>query len=91
MCINRIVAELNGEVSGIKISKHKDVKTFFFPTDDQLIVADLEDAPLISVHKLETVTSKYGLKFSTSKTKIMAFKGRDPVRSKIVKNNNIIE
>jgi hypothetical protein len=54
-------------------------------------VADSEDAPLISVHKLETVTSKYGLKIATSKTKTMDFKGRDPVRSKIVMNNNIIE
>jgi hypothetical protein len=90
MCINRIVTELNGEVSGIKISKNKDSKTLF-STDVQLIVADSEDAPLISVHKLETVTSKYGLKISTSNTKTMAFKGRHPVTSKIVMNNNIIE
>jgi hypothetical protein len=90
MYINRIVAELNGEVSGIKISKNKNLKTVF-STDDTLIVADSEDATLISIHKLETVTSKYGLKISTRKTKTMAFKGRDPVRSKIVMNNNIIE
>jgi hypothetical protein len=53
-------------------------------------VADSKDAPLISVHKLETVTSKYGLKISTSKTKTIAFKGRDPVRSEIGMNNFII-
>jgi hypothetical protein len=54
-------------------------------------VADSEDAPLISLRKLETVASKYGLKISTSKTKTMAFKGRDPVRRKIAMKNNIIE
>jgi len=47
--------------------------------------ADSGDALRISVHKLETVTFKYGVKISTSKTKTMAFKGRDSVRSKLVK------
>lgn len=59
--------------------------------DDQVTVVDSEDALQISIHKLETLTSKYGLKISKSKTKAMAFKRRDPVRSKIVINNNIIE
>jgi hypothetical protein len=59
--------------------------------DDQVIVVDSEDALQISIHKLETFSSKYGLKISKSKTKTMAFKTRDPVRSKVVINNNIIE
>ena len=50
-----------------------------------------EDALQISIHKLETVTSKYGLKISTSKMKTMALKERDPVGSKTVINNNVIE
>jgi hypothetical protein len=54
-------------------------------------MADSEDALQISVHKLEMVTSKYGLKITTSRMKTIAFKGRDPVRSKIVVNNSIIE
>ena len=41
------------------------------------------------MQKFETITSKHGLQMSTSKTKTMAFKGGDPVRSKIVMNNNI--
>ena len=40
------------------------------------------------VHKLEKVTSKYGLKISKSKTKIMSFKIRIAMRSKIVINVN---
>jgi hypothetical protein len=51
-------------------------------------VTDSEDALQISIHTLETVTSKYGLKILTSNTKNMAFKGREPVRSKTVINNN---
>jgi hypothetical protein len=59
--------------------------------DDQVTEVDSEDALQISIHKLETITTKYGLKISKSKTKTMAFKGRNPVRRKIVINNNIIE
>jgi hypothetical protein len=54
-------------------------------------VAYSEDTLQIYINKLETVTSKYGLKISTIKTKTMAFKGRDPVRSQIAINNNIVE
>jgi hypothetical protein len=54
-------------------------------------VVDSEDALQISKHKLETVTSKYELKISTCKMKTMALKERDPGRSKIVINNNVIK
>ena len=37
---------------------------------------------------METVTSKYRLKVLTSKTKTVDFKGRDPLRNKILVNNN---
>jgi len=50
-------------------------------------VADSDKALQVSIHSLETVTSKYGLKISTGKVKIMAFTRRDPVRSKIVISN----
>jgi hypothetical protein len=75
----------------MKISKRKDFKTLLF-TDEQFIVADFEDALQISIRKLETFIFKYGLKISTIKTKKkMAFKGRDPVRSKTAVNGNFIE
>jgi len=56
--------------------------------DDQVIAAYL-GALQISIHKLETITSKYGLKIATSKMKTMDFKERHLVRCKIVINNNI--
>jgi len=58
---------------------------------NQVLVVDSEDALQISIHKLETLTSKYGLNISKSNIKSMALKGRDPVRSKTVINNNVIE
>ena len=60
----------------------------FWFAENQVTMADSEDALQISVHELETVTSKYALKMSASKVKAMAFRGRDPVRSKITINSN---
>jgi hypothetical protein len=52
---------------------------------------DPEDVLQISIQQLESVTSRFGLKITTSKTKTTTLKGTDPVRSKIVINKNIIE
>ena len=43
------------------------------------------------MHKLNQIITEYSLTISVQKTKPMAFKGRDPVRSKIVIDNKIIE
>jgi len=56
--------------------------------DGQVILVDSEDALQISIHKLETVTSKYELKISKCKTKTMTFKCTGKVRSKTAINNN---
>jgi len=44
-----------------------------------------------AAHKLNRIITEYGLTISVQKTKSMAFKGRDPVRTKIVIGNKIIE
>ena len=59
--------------------------------DDQVIIADREDNLQRAVHKLNQITTEYGLTISVQKTKSMAFTGRDPVRAKIVIDNKIIE
>lgn len=46
--------------------------------DDQLIIQESEDKSQHSMYKLNTLCEMY-VKISTSKTKIMAFKGREPV------------
>jgi hypothetical protein len=43
------------------------------------------------VHNLKKIAAKYSLEINIEKTKIMAFKGREPVRSKICINNNTVE
>jgi len=44
-----------------------------------------------AAHKLNQIITEYGLIISVQKTKSMAFKGWDPVRTKIVIDNKIIE
>jgi hypothetical protein len=59
--------------------------------DDQVIIADTEDNLQKAAHKLNRLITEHGLTISVQKTKSMAFKGRDPVRNKIVTDNKIIE
>ena len=59
--------------------------------DDQVITADTEDNLQKAAHKLNQIITEYGLTVFVQKTKSMAFRGRDPVRIKIVIDNKIIE
>jgi hypothetical protein len=59
--------------------------------DDQVIIADTEDNLHKAVHKLNQLITEYGLTISVQKTKSISFKGRDPVRTKTVIDNKIIE
>jgi hypothetical protein len=43
-----------------------------------------------SLHKLKNIISKSGLIIAMNKTKVVAFEGGDPVKSKRVINNKII-
>ena len=59
--------------------------------DDQVIIADTQDNLQKAAHKLNQIITKCGLTVSVQKTKLMLFKGCDPVRTKIVIDNKIIE
>jgi len=59
--------------------------------DDQVITADTEDSLQKAAHKLNQIITEYGLTISAQNTKSVPFKGRDPVRTKIVIDNKIIE
>jgi hypothetical protein len=41
--------------------------------------------------QITSIIPEYGLTVSPSKTKTMEFRGRDPIRSKVVINNKIID
>ena len=68
------------DITGIKLSKNQQLSTLLF-ADDQIIIADTEDNLQNAAHKLNQIITEYGLTISVQKTKSMAFKGRDPVRT----------
>jgi hypothetical protein len=59
--------------------------------DDQVLIAKSESDLQYSVHNLNKIAAKYSLEINIEKTKVMAFKGREPVRSKICINNKTLE
>jgi len=77
------------DITGIKLSKNQQLSTLLF-ADDQVIIADRQDNLQRPAHKLNQIITEYGLTISVQKTKSMAFRGRDPVGTKIVIDNKII-
>jgi PII-like signaling protein len=69
----------------------KYVFRFYLQLPLQVIIVDREDNLERSAHKLNQIITEYCLTISIQKTKSMAFRGRDPVRTKIVIDNKIME
>jgi len=63
----------------------------FLAADDKVIIQDSEDKLQKSVYMLKEMSKEHNLKISTDKTKIMAFKGKSLVRSKIEIDGSIFE
>lgn len=59
--------------------------------DNRFIIQDDENKLQHSVYNLYLTAKEYNMKLSTNLKKVMAFKGNEPVISKIVINNKIIE
>jgi transcription initiation factor TFIIIB Brf1 subunit/transcription initiation factor TFIIB len=78
------------EITGIPLSKNKQLLTLLF-ADDQVIISNTEDNLQKAVHKLNQIITEYDLSISVQKTNSMAFKRRAPIRSKVVIDNRIIE
>jgi hypothetical protein len=64
---------------GIKISKDIYIKTVLF-ADDQADIGGTDDELQYSIYKLNQIVEKKQLK-NINKYEVMAFKGKDPVRS----------
>ena len=75
---------------GIKTDRRQEISTVLF-ADDQAVLAETEDDLQRSMYNLTKTSEKYDMRISSEKTKTMAFKGKEPVRSKIVINGKIIE
>jgi len=59
--------------------------------DDQVIIQDSEDKLQKCVYILNQMSKDYNLKISTDKTKIIGFKGKHLLRSKIEIHGSILE
>ena len=66
------------------------INTLLF-ADDQVVIQDTEDKLQKSVYILHQLSKDYNLKISTDKTKIMAFRGKHLMRSKIEIDRLILE
>ena len=80
----------NQDITGIKLSKNQQLSTLLF-ADDQVITADTEDNLQKAAYKLNQIVTEYSLTISVQKTKSMAFKGRDPVITKIVITYSMVQ
>jgi hypothetical protein len=59
--------------------------------DDQVIFAQSENELQMATQLLKKTTLNYNLEISINKSKVMAFKGKYPVRYKIMIKHKIIE
>jgi hypothetical protein len=59
--------------------------------DDQVIFAQSENELQMATQLLNKTTINYNLGISINKSEVMAFKGKYPVRYKIMINNKITE
>jgi len=70
-------------------------RNFFFSSllyaDDKVIIYYSEDKMQRAIFKLNKIADNYNLKISVTKTKTTAFKGKHPIRTKIVLNDTILK
>jgi hypothetical protein len=59
--------------------------------DDQVLLADSEDNLHLSLQNLNKIAESYDMEISHEKTKVLAFRGKDPVPSKICLNSKLLE
>jgi len=59
--------------------------------DDQVTISNTEDNLQKAAYKLYQIITEQDLILSVQKTKVMAFKGQDSVKSKSVRDNKITE
>ena len=76
--------------AAIMLKRNLHINTLLF-ADGQVIIQDTEDKFRKSVYILHQLSKDYDLKISTDKTKIMAFKGKHLMRSKIEIDGSILE
>jgi hypothetical protein len=67
-----------------------EINTLLF-ADDQVILANSEDNLQRAIHRLNVMSKDYNMRISVDKTKLLALRGKDPIRIKIVINERILD
>lgn len=75
---------------GIKLREGTNLNSLIY-ADDLTIIQNNEDDLQRSIYRLKILCEDYNLKISKDKTKIMAFEGKETVRSKIIIDNKTLE
>ena len=90
MYIDHMIKEwLKSDPKGMRMDRQQEINTVLF-ADGQAVLAVTEDDLQRAIFQLTIISEAYVTKISADKTKTMAFKGKDALRSKIV-INDIIE
>jgi hypothetical protein len=80
MCVwggDDVLRKLKNKIyPGIKLSNNTIVKMLLF-ADDMLIIQENEDTLQKSIYELRKLSNNYNFNKSTTKTKVMAFQGKD--------------
>jgi TusA-related sulfurtransferase len=74
----------------IPINRDVNIDTMLF-ADDQLLLAKSEDDLQYSVHNLNKIASEFSMEINAEKSRVMAFRGMEPIRSKICINNKTLK
>jgi hypothetical protein len=67
-----------------------EINTFLF-ADDQAILANSEDNVQRAIHRLNVISKDCNMRISIDKTKVLALRGKYPIRIKIVINERILD
>lgn len=73
-----------------KIKKNIFVDTLLF-ADDQVLISSSENGAQRALFQLNNISKSFSLNISINKTKVLAFRGADTLRAKIVLEGKIIE
>jgi hypothetical protein len=89
--MNKIIQKWKVTTHGnISINRNVNIDTMLF-ADDQVLLAKSEDDLQYSAHNLNKIASKFSRGINTEKTRVMDFRGMEPIRSKICINDKTLK
>jgi hypothetical protein len=59
--------------------------------DDRVILANSEDNLQRAMHRLNLISKDYNMRIPIDRTKVLALRGKDPIKIKIVINERILD